>query len=569
MNFQHLTVLLPCYSLEELATEQPGDQAEQLLSAWSAPWHPALVAAVGKMPHWSAAASPPQEPAGHLCVLPPCCEHLLPADWLAEAQQGGAVIIRHLAQRPQIVLAALELLATAENAPGAAAPGIEPPLAADFLALGFCHFAVELLTRKIRYMSNLDEPSFESQLVDAARAACQGDAEAAGRHLQAAFDLLHSSREYFYPVEPKLLDLTLVASTTLGQSLQKELASGEAVNLLVCGQVIEEMARRQPDSLRAVRDALANNRVSIVGGEYTERELPLLPPEAIAFHLRRGLDTYQRHLQMQPAIFGRRRFGLTPVLPQILERFGFIGAVHATLDDGRFPGGNQSRTRWEGLDGTSLEALTRIPDDVGRADAFLGLLPRLGNSLDLDHTTTVVCADWPAGASPWYQDLRRIAFYTLVLGRFSTITDYFQQTTMTGQQIPFAADEYRSPYLQQAVAAGRRDPLSRWVRYFQRRAVAESAQTLAALAALAGVAGEEQFDLDALWGEIEDAAAGESPPEETLDARLRERLDSCAAVVRRRRDRSAASRPRGHPGGQPMQLLAAIVPWRHKGIACR
>ena len=375
-------------------------------------------------------------------------------------------------------------------------------------------------------MSNLDEPSFEAQLVDAARAACQGDAETTGRHLQATFDLLHSSREYFYPVEPKLLDLTLLASTTLGQSLRSELAAGTTVNLLVCGQVIEEMARSQPESLQAVRDALQNNRLSIVGGEYTERELPLLPPEAIAFHLRRGLDTYQRHLDMQPAIFGRRRFGMTPVLPQILEKFGFIGAVHATLDDGRFPGGNQSRTRWEGLDGTSLEALTRIPDDVGRADAFLGLPPRLGNSLDLDHTTTVVCAHWPGGASPWYQDLRRITGYTSVLGRFATMTDYFQQTTMSGQQIPFAADEYRSPYLQQAVAAGRRDPLSRWVRYFQRRATAEAAQTLDALAVLAGVGGEGHCDLDALWGEIEDAAGGEMPPEETLDSRLRERLEA-------------------------------------------
>ncbi len=90
MNFQYLTVLMPCHSLEEFVAERPEDESEQLLSAWSALWHPALVAAAGKMPGWAPAAAPPLEPAGHLCVLPPCCEDLLPAAWLSDAEHAGA-----------------------------------------------------------------------------------------------------------------------------------------------------------------------------------------------------------------------------------------------------------------------------------------------------------------------------------------------------------------------------------------------------------------------------------------------------------------------------------------------
>ena len=82
----------------------------------------------------------------------------------------------------------------------------------------------------------------------------------------------------------------------------------------------------------------------------------------------------------------------------------------------------------------------------------------------------MVLAHWPGRASPWYDDLRRIAAYGSVLGTFSTITAYFEQTGMAGQHAHYQPDEYRSPYLRQDVAAGRRDPISRWVRYFRRRA---------------------------------------------------------------------------------------------------
>jgi alpha-mannosidase len=479
MDFQHLTILLPCHSLEDFAAGRPEDESEQLLSGWSALWHPALVAAVGKMPHWAPAAAPPSEPAGHLCVLPPCCEGLLRADWLEEAQAAGAHILRGFCGRRQLVAAALEALG-----PGAAA--VEPPLAADFLALGYCCLAVELLTRKLRYMSRLDEPALESHLVAAAKQAVGGRPEAARGHLQSAFDLLHSAREYFFPVEPHLLDLTLVASTTLGPALRGELAAGTPVNLLLSGEVLDEMARREPASLRALRDALSGGRVALLGGHYRERELTLQPPEAILDDLRAGLAASQRHLGCRPLVFGRRRFGLAPVLPQILEKCGFLGALHATLDDGRFPTGDAARIRWEGADGTTLEALQRIPDDAARSQTFLALPERLGSAAGLEQSPTIVLAHWPGQTAPWYHDLRRAAAYGSVLGSFATVTDYFQQTTGAGHDAGYLADQYHSPYLAQAVAAAESDPLSRWVRYFQRLAVVEATPTLDVLAALAG-----------------------------------------------------------------------------------
>ena len=43
MKFEQLVFLLPCHGLEDFQLDRDADQAEQLLTAWSALWHPALL----------------------------------------------------------------------------------------------------------------------------------------------------------------------------------------------------------------------------------------------------------------------------------------------------------------------------------------------------------------------------------------------------------------------------------------------------------------------------------------------------------------------------------------------
>ena len=69
MKFQDLIVLLPCQSLEDFSLDRQADDAEEILSAYSALWHPALLASAQDVPKWVAAEDPPQEPADH--QLPP------------------------------------------------------------------------------------------------------------------------------------------------------------------------------------------------------------------------------------------------------------------------------------------------------------------------------------------------------------------------------------------------------------------------------------------------------------------------------------------------------------------
>ncbi|MGA2060406.1 MAG: hypothetical protein ABSG67_07995 [Thermoguttaceae bacterium] len=528
MKIDLLTTLLPCSNLEDLRLDRNPDESEELLSAWSALWHPALIDAAQAMPGWHPADHPPQESAGSLIVLPECCEPLLPEGWLVRAEASGVLLLRKFKHRPDIVQAALERI-------GCGLTTIEPDLAADFLALGFCRCVVELLTQKFRYMSNIDDTALQTAVLAAAKAAVQGHIVNAKAELQSAFDRLHEAREYFYPVETRLIDFTLAVPTTLGESLLKQLNSGLPCNLLISAESLQDMARREPATLTALKAALANNSVCIVGGEFAEAPLPLLPPDAVEFHLQRGLEVYKHLLDRRPVIFARRRFGLTLVLPQILAKTGFTAAVHFTLDDGQFPTGNQSCIQWEGLDGTSLDALAKIPLDADRADSFFRLPEKLGSGMEMDHLATVVFAHWPGRVCPWYRDLARISSYSRVLGAFCTLEDYFQQAALSGQKMKYNVDQYRSPYLAQDVAVNRADPISRWARYYRRRAIWESIENLYTLAALilktpsTKTASEETAcgfatDFQKIPAILEDSLNPNMPPYPKLDQLLQQTL---------------------------------------------
>jgi alpha-mannosidase len=522
MTFRELTVLLPCQSLENLSLSRDAREAEELLAGWSALYHPVLLGQAENMPKWTAAETPPEPTGDCLIILPGCCDSQLPSDWLARAEAAGARVLRGMGTRERMIAAALEGLAEPAH--------VDPDLVADFLALGFCHFQVELLTRQLRYMSNLDQERFGQHTRDAARAALAGDAVAAREQLRGAFDRLTEAREYFYPVETHLLDLTLAATTTLGEALRTELAAGLPVNLLISAEVLEEMARSEPDTLAKLREGLERGDVTLIGGEYAEQELPLLALEDILAGFRSGLAGYQRHLGRQPTIYGRRRFGLTPLLPAILRNLGFEGALHFTLDDGRFPKGNQSKIRWEGFDGTEIEALARIPIDVAQPDSYLRLSERLGNTMDLDSAATTVFAHWPGQSSPWHDDLRRMARYGPVLGRFGAMAQYFQSTLNAGRSTAYAPSKYRSPYLRQAVAAGQPDPISRWVRYHQERAELDALQTLSTLDSLI-TGGVAEADQPAGGTGPDDVGVGSPQQGEGLSARLEKALSRFCELV--------------------------------------
>ena len=512
MKFEKLIILLPCHSIEDFPLHHDGRRAEGLLACWTALWHPAFIASAQQMPSWRRASETIDKLANCLIVVPEISEGDLPSGFAARAEKEGACLICGDTSRPAILAAALERLDGGDR-------GIDPELVADFLALGYCYLQVELLTRLMRYASSLDEIHFQDQLIAAAKAAAtsgeesgapsSGDAgpqtdagspadrvEAARSQLRRCFDTLSEERDHYYPADSFLLDLTVVAATTMGPSLRRELAAGLPLNVLLSADSLVQMARDEPESLAMLREAVAQERVTIVGGDFGEPEFPLMSAEQVLGNLRRGEREYVRYLGARPTVFGRRRFGLTPLLPQVLKRCGFTAALHATLDDGKFPAGTQARTQWEGLDGTQLSAIARVPLDASRPETFLKFSATMGEYLDSDHVAVTVLAHWPGGACPWYDDLRRISRYVGALGKMITCQQLFRDTERAGQTDRFTFDQYRSPYLSQEVQHAAPDPISRHVRAARQRALAEACQSLKTAAdLLEGHAGQAVYPL--------------------------------------------------------------------------
>ncbi|MEK6238283.1 MAG: hypothetical protein N2C14_26505, partial [Planctomycetales bacterium] len=335
--------------------------------------------------------------------------------------------------------------------------------------------------------------------------------------------------------------------------MRDELASDVPFNVLLTGELVEQIAATEPETLAALNQALDDKRGDVIGGDYREREAPIQSLESVLWGLQRGKQAFSQHLRRPPTVFARRRYGLGSFLPQLLARLEYQGVAHWTLDDGRFPQGEQSKTRWEGCDGTVLDALTRVPMNAADSSAFLTYAEKMGESMDLDHVATVGFAHWPGDACDWYGDLRRMAKYAPVLGRFVTLGEYFAETDSPGQLSKFLADEYRAPYLKQAVRRRKDNPLSAHADHARRRMQLDSAGALSALSAmLSGVAPDEDAAEQArrLIEENEFACGPCDPPAaEDLNERSQALLDRAAKELAQASPRSADPPAKGEQGG--------------------
>lgn len=462
MKYEELLILLPCHSLEDFPLYHEGEDAQGLLANWTALWHPVLLASAGSTPTWGRVDSPPATLTRRLIVVPSVGANDLPTGFAQRAKEDSAVLIRKKHDRQEILDLALAGLE------GDAVP-VEAELAADFLALGYCYLQVQLLTRQMRYASNLDEIHFRNQAVAGAKAAVAGDLATAREKLAACFDVLAEERNHYYPVDAFTIDIVLTAATTLGPRFGKELESPAPLNILISGEHCQLLAGQNPSALERLKGLIEEGRLGLIGGEATEARLPLLSCESVRRDWRRGLDIYRSLLGQRPTVFGRRRSGLSPMLPQWLVQHGFSGALHAACDDGKFPEGSQIKTRWEGIDGSVIDAIARSPLDAARPETYLRYATRLGESMDVDHVATLCLAHWPGGACLWHDDLRRISRYTNALGKFVTVQQYFTDSQSPGQLDRFTAGQYRMPYLKQAVLRNLVDPISSSIRYWRRQ----------------------------------------------------------------------------------------------------
>ena len=430
MALQRITVFLPCHSLDDFPTWLEEAEADELLAAWTAAWHPALIATAGCVPVWASVDAPPAELDSMLGIVPPRYDDRF-AGWIEPLCTAGSQFVRQVADREAIVAAC-----------GAADMPCPTTLIADFHALGLAWLLCELLARRMRSATGLESTGFREGVVAAARAAVAGDDDAARAGLREAFGCLEASRSHYYPVDVWLIDLILLAESTLGRSLAAELESPVPAALVATGDVIGSLARKNPAVLERMRQRCTERMLTPAGGRQDSRPLDECAPETIADSFERGRRAWREHLGVVPATYAQCAGGSSAILPQVLRQFGYAGAIWNLFDGTPLPDPGAGRIRWEGTGGGCIDAVARPPLDARSSRAILSLAETIGDAMDHDHTVVIQFAHHPGTASRWFVDLRRIGGWTRALGTFVTPDDFFERTAGAGSIVTFEPDAF-------------------------------------------------------------------------------------------------------------------------------
>jgi alpha-mannosidase len=443
MTIRRASLLTPSRRLDELPSQLRGPAAAEFLAAWTVLWHPALIHKIGSLPSWYSAEEPPEPEAldAELILMPPASRERLAVDWherLRAANSGDFMPIEALPSRAATLAATLRAASLSPDR-------VDAELVADFLALGYAHLQVELLTRAMRYTTLLAADEFRAAVMGAAGAAVADDGDRARDGLTHAFDLLGDARNHFYSVDFYLVDVTLLAATTLGEPLRRKLASGPPMNLLAPGDVLERLAREQPETLAELRRAINAGHACLTAGTLRGTNLAHRDPEGILGELQTVRDAHLRILDRVPTIFAQFGGSYSPLLPRVLKDLGFEGALLSAFDGTRCELPPQPKSRWGEPGGPSIDVLAGLPLDVDAPDTWLTLGQRIGDSLVRDHVATILLAGWPGQAREYYEDLRRIAAYSPVLGKFITLDDYFGLTAESDDWTSFHPHSYSIP----------------------------------------------------------------------------------------------------------------------------
>jgi alpha-mannosidase len=341
---------------------------------------------------------------------------------VTQFQSAGGLVLHPTASWKQFQA---ELLS---HFPQAQPNALADQLAENFAALGYGYLQVQMMTRQIRYTSNLDVAVFEEQVMKAAEAVVSDDHATARQMLQACFDTLGQERDHYYSNDAHLLDLTLLAESTLGKSLHQQLLSPVPTTLIASAQLLQQIEAKSAETLSVIRQRQSEGTLCIAGGLDRETPTPLQPRDTLIRALQRSPVAYRSLSLTAPKVFARLSFGLQEDVAGLLRRFDFSGVLLIPFTGGQYPTGHQPKISWESSDGARLPALASSALDTADPASFSAFGWRVGEALDRQHVPTLVLAHWPSGGCEFYDLLKIVVASTPALGKWQLADDYFDTT---------------------------------------------------------------------------------------------------------------------------------------------
>jgi hypothetical protein len=544
MSTRELILLSP-YRLPTQNTLYLGDEeVAAFLNGYVALWHPAALQGAAAPPRVGSPYDHEQPAEGHLYAVPDNPPLMLPDDWEDRVRTAGGRFFRCTADRGE----------TLANLAAALDSASLPQEAAPFFGVGFGYLIIEALFEAMSHESVLAASDFWKDVTAAAAALGGEDTEAPRRHLQSAADRLLAAREVVYPVTIHWLDLVLPDPDHLDAPWPAGMDRGQPVNVVACGSLLERLGKEQPARLEALRQRVSADAAEVCGGPYLEREDPLLPLESQLWNLTRGMAVTRSLVGQDVRVFARRRFGFHPQLPLWLQSVGISRVLFLAFDDAVLPAHRPPVISWPSPDGKQVEAFTRTPHPADSPQTGFHLAHHLHQTIMQDQAATLAVLHRHKPAAAWYDDLMELSRFGPVLGRWTTLSRYFNEVLPGEYASAASADDFhdeflaeRAPYVEpmsyaEPPAPGEGPaavphPISGFAQQLRLRRRLDTCLTLAALHRVLARA-DAVADLAGLEDRLE---SGTSGAEEALSQAL-------AKVGQELADRLVARGPQGQPG---------------------
>jgi hypothetical protein len=480
MSARQLILLSP-YRLPAQNPQSLGnDDVAALLNGHSALWHPAALLGAAGPPRIASPYDYEQPSQGQIFAVPETPPLVLPDDWEKRVRESGAVCFR---ATPDRMATFSNLLAALRNQAEQASK-LEPLFALDsdrtapFLGIGFGFRMIETLFEAMEHENVLSTSDFWLDVQSAL--AVVTDPEASRKHLQAAADRLLAAREVLYPVNIHLIDIGLLEEKDLGAAFPSSIGKGLACNLVAAAALLEKLGREAPNQLRDLRSKVQAESLEICGGAYVEREDALLPIESQLWNLHKGLAAYKELLGQEIRIFARKRFGVHPQLPLLLQHAGLKRALLIAFDESVLPNYRVTVVNWSSADGKQIDAFTRLPYPADSPQTYFHWAHYLHRTIAQDHAATLALLH-RGPAAPWYDELLELSRLGPVLGQWTTLSQYFNDVLAGEYAAASSADEFHGDYLTQRTEAHAEEPIGWLARHVRLRRRVDTAWTWAAL----------------------------------------------------------------------------------------
>jgi alpha-mannosidase len=507
MNPRHLILLSP-YRLPTESTLYLGDEeVAAFLNGYSVLWHPAALAGAEGLPRIATPYDHEQPAAGFVYVVPENPPLMLPDDWEEKARQAGAVVVRATADREQTLAQLLETLQTSlpEDDSGRALLDLPRERVGPFFGLALGSVVLEALFEAMSHENVLASEDLWKDVSAAVAALKDPDPEAVRVHLQAAADRQLAAREVVYPVTVYVVDMMLLGPLGSGPSSRSAgvpavnegtggtppvgqqdtggtpelweqqtgtqsvashwpaaFAMGEPMNVITCAELLERMGKEKPERLAELRERVGADLVEVLGGPYREREDPFLPLESQVWNLLHGQSVYQELLGQEVRVFARKRFGFHHQLPLLLQSVGISHALLVPFDESVVPTHRSPVVSWPSHDGKQVDCFTRVPQPADTPQTFFHLAHYLHQTIMQDQSATLALLHRDRPASPFYRDLLELSRFAPVLGRWTTLSGYFNEVLTGDYTSPVSPDEFHGDYLlERTTATGEGEQLRR------------------------------------------------------------------------------------------------------------